>query len=76
MSDVAMRIARWLLAVAAVGAMLLSADRRRTLWQLGIGLLVGGLALAVLLTVGREIATQMAPSGRGPAGHRNTWRTL
>jgi hypothetical protein len=63
--------AAWVFAVmaliAAAGALLLSADRRRTAWQLGIGLLVGGVALAVLVTLGRQIAVQMAPAGRGPA---------
>ena len=63
--------AAWVLAVlaaiAAGGALLLSADRRRTAWRLGIGLLVGGLVLALLVTVGREIAQQLAPAGRGPA---------
>jgi hypothetical protein len=56
-----------LAAIAAIGALLLSSDRRRTAWQLGMGLLVGGLALAVLVTIGREIAQQLAPEGRGPA---------
>jgi hypothetical protein len=56
-----------LAAVAAGGALLLSDDRRRAAWQLGIGLLVGGVALAVLVTVGREIAQQLAPAARGPA---------
>jgi hypothetical protein len=63
--------AAWVLAVlaaiAAGGALLLSADRRRTTWRLGIGLLVGGLVLALLVTAGREIAQQLAPAGRGPA---------
>jgi hypothetical protein len=63
--------ASWVLALLAAivagGAVLLSEDRRRTAWQLGIGLLVGGVALAVLVTVGREIAQQLAPVGRGPA---------
>jgi hypothetical protein len=63
--------ASWLLAllgaIAAGGALLLSEDRRRAAWQLGIGLLVGGVALAVLVTLGREIAEQVAPPGRGPA---------
>jgi hypothetical protein len=63
--------ASWVLAVvaaiAAGGALLLSEDRRRTAWQLGIGLLVGGVTLAVLATLGREIAVQLAPAGRGPA---------
>ncbi len=56
-----------LAAIAAAVALLLSAHRRRTAWQLGIGLLGGGLALVVLLTIGREIAVQVAPGSRGPA---------
>ena len=63
--------AAWVLAVlaalAAAGALLLSADRRTTQRRLGIGLLCGGLALAVLVTVGREIVVQLAPTGRGAA---------
>ncbi len=63
--------ASWLLAVlgalAAGGALLLSEDRRRTAWRLGIGLLMGGVALIVLVTLGREVAVQAAPAGRGPA---------
>ena len=53
--------------IAAAGGLLLSADRRRMVWRLAIGLLVGGVALAALVTVGREIAMQVAPAGRGPA---------
>ena len=63
--------ASWLLAVlgviAAVGALLLSDDRRRSARQLGIGLAVGGVVLALLVIVGRAIAVQLAPAGRGPA---------
>jgi hypothetical protein len=71
--DVVRRVysASWVLAVlaaiAAVGAVLLSDDRRRTTWHLGMGLLVGGFVLAVVVTLGREIAEQLAPEGRGPA---------
>ena len=63
--------AAWLLAVlgaiAAAGALLLSDDRRRSARQLGIGLAVGGVVLALLVIVGRAIAVQLAPAGRGPA---------
>ena len=63
--------ASWLLAVlgaiAAAGALLLSDDRRRSARQLGIGLAVGGVVLALLVIVGRAIAVQVAPAGRGPA---------
>jgi hypothetical protein len=63
--------AAWVLAVlaaiAAGGALVVSVERRRTAWQLGIGLLVGGLVLALLVTLGREVAQQLAPAGRGPA---------
>ena len=63
--------AAWVLAVlgaiAAGAALLLSEDRRRTARQLGIGLLVGGATLALLVTLGREIAQQLAPPGRGAA---------
>ncbi|HTU95263.1 MAG TPA: hypothetical protein VMF14_05440 [Solirubrobacteraceae bacterium] len=63
--------AAWVLAilaaVMAIGALWLSEDRRRTGWQLGIGLLIGGLALAALVIGGREIVEQLAPEGRGPA---------
>jgi hypothetical protein len=61
----------WVLAVlallAAAGALLTSSARQRTVKQLGIGLLVAGLAVVVLLTLGRAVAEQTAPSGRGPA---------
>jgi hypothetical protein len=63
--------AAWLFGVlaviAAVVALLLSSERRRTAWLLAIGLLLGGLSLALLVSLGREIAMQVAPTGRGPA---------
>jgi hypothetical protein len=63
--------AAWMLAVlaalAAIAALFVSEDRRRAAWRLGVGLAIGGLALAVVVIVGREIAEQVAPAGRGPA---------
>ncbi len=63
--------AAWLLAVlgaiAAAGALLLSDDRRRSARQLGIGLAVGGVVLALPVILGQAIAVQLAPAGRGPA---------
>ena len=59
----------WLLALlavlAAAGGLAISPSRRRTARQLGIGLLIGGLAIAAVLTVGRTIAVNAAPPGRG-----------
>jgi hypothetical protein len=63
--------AAWILAVlallTAVGAVWLSPDRKRTVRQTAIGLLAAGLAIVVLLTLGREIAEQAAPAERGAA---------
>ena len=63
--------AAWVLAVlaalAAIAALFVSEDRRRAAWRLGVGLAIGGLTLAVVVIVGREIAEQVAPAGRGPA---------
>jgi hypothetical protein len=70
----AVRVARrvysaaWVFAVlallTAVGAAFISPDRRRTARMFGVGLLGGGLAIIVLLTLGRAIAEQVAPVGR------------
>jgi hypothetical protein len=61
----------WVLAVlaalAASGAVLISRDRRRTVRRAAIGLMVGGLAIVVLLTLGQAVAQQAAPAGRGAA---------
>jgi hypothetical protein len=61
----------WLLAVLAVllgcGAILVSPDRRRAAFRLGIGSVLGGLGLVAVVTVGRAIADQIAPQGRGAA---------
>ena len=58
----------WILAVlgvlAAVGAVSISPDRRRTAQQLGIGLAVGALAIVLVLAVGRAWAEHRAPAGR------------
>jgi hypothetical protein len=63
--------AAWVLAVlaaiAAIAALFVSEDRRRAGWRLGVGLAIGGLTLAVVVIVGREIAEQVAPAGRGLA---------
>ncbi len=63
--------AAWVLAVlallAAAGGVLISPDRRRTAWQFGIGLLGGGVVVVAVLTLGRAIAEQVAPTGRGAA---------
>jgi hypothetical protein len=63
------RSTAWVLAIlavlAAVGAGGISLDRRRTARQLGVGLVLGGLAIVVLLTLGRALAGQAAPPGRG-----------
>lgn len=57
----------WLLALLAVlataGGLAVSPSRRRTARQLGIGLLIGGLAIAAVLTVGRTIAADAAAPG-------------
>jgi hypothetical protein len=63
--------AAWILAVLALltagGAVWISPDRRRALRQVAIGMLAAGLAIVVLLTLGREIAEQAAPAARGAA---------
>ena len=59
----------WVLAglavLAAAGGLAMSPDRRRTAGRLGIGLLIGGLAIVLLLTVGRAVAVHAAAPGRG-----------
>jgi hypothetical protein len=72
----AVRVARrvyvlaWILAVAALllaaAAVALSRSRRRTVRWLGVGIAIGGLVLVALYTVGGAVASQLAPSGRGP----------
>src|SRR5207344_3246893 len=59
----------WLLAVlaalAAAGGLAISPDRRRTVLQLGIGLVIGGLAIAAVVTIGRAVAVSATAPGRG-----------
>lgn len=59
----------WVLAVlsllAAAGAVFIAPERRRTGRRFGIGLVVGGLSVVVLLTLGRAVAQQAVPTGRG-----------
>jgi hypothetical protein len=61
----------WLLAVlaalAAAGSVLISRDRRRAIRRAAIGLMIGALAIVGALTIGQEVAQQVAPAGRGPA---------
>ncbi len=63
--------AAWVLAVLALltagAAGMISPQRRRTAWLLGVGLLAGGLTVVLLVTVGTAIAEQAAPSGLGAA---------
>ena len=65
------RTAAWILAVlavlAAAGAIWLSPDRRRTTRALGIGLMVGGLAIVLVLLAGRAAAVHAAPEARAGA---------
>lgn len=69
----------WALAVAsallALLAVWFSRDRRRTVEQLGIGLALGGLAIAALYTFGGDVAARVAAPGR--AGVVNAvWRAF
>jgi hypothetical protein len=61
----------WVLAalsiLLALAAFWLSRNRRRTAQQLGIGLAVGGLAIAALYAFGGGIAEQLAAIGRSAA---------
>jgi hypothetical protein len=60
--------AGWVLAIVsvllAVAAIVLSADRRRTVRRLGIGLTLGGLLVTALYLVGAEVSDQLVPSWR------------
>lgn len=62
------RAAAWILAVlaglAALAAIRLTDDRRRSAQQLGVGLALGGLAVVALLTLGRVLAENAASPGR------------
>src|SRR6202042_484337 len=61
-------VAAWVLAALAVllalSALWLSADRRRTVRQLGIGLAIGGLTIAALFPLGRGVLAQLASPER------------
>jgi hypothetical protein len=50
--------------VAAVGAVWLSRDRRRSIRRLGVGLVAAGLVIAVLVTAGGVVAAHAAAPGR------------
>jgi hypothetical protein len=73
------RAAAWVLAVLAVLAALagfwLSPDRRRTTQQLGVGLLLGALAIIVLLAGGR-VAAEHAASPERSAVVGAAWRVF
>jgi hypothetical protein len=62
------RAAAWILALlavlAALGALRLTGDRRRSAQQLGAGIALGGLTLVALLLVGRLVAENAASPGR------------
>lgn len=64
-------VAAWVLAamalLLALAAVWRSADRRRTVSQLGMGLAAGGLTVAALYLFGRAAVGQIAPAGRGAA---------
>ena len=85
----AVRLARrayaiaWALAAAAAVLALLafwmSRDRRRTAQQLGVGLAVGGLAVAALYAFGGDLAARVAAPGRAgvvTAVWRGFWHGL
>jgi hypothetical protein len=63
--------AAWLLAalalLVAIGAVFADRDEwRLTVRRIGMGMLVGGLAIVLLLALGRAIAEQAVPGVRGP----------
>ena len=64
-------VVAWVLAVVALllalAALWLSADRRRTVRQLGIGLAIGGLTIAALFLLGRGVLVQLASPERSRA---------
>jgi hypothetical protein len=69
----------WALALVAIvlaaAALWSSADRARTAWQLGIGMVAGGLLVVGLYLLGVAIVQQTAPAGRGAAAAA-IWRAL
>ena len=64
-------VVAWVLAVLALllalAAVWLSADRRRTVRQLGIGLAIAGLTIAALFLLGRGVLVQLASPERSQA---------
>ncbi len=67
----------WALAAVAImlaaAAVLSSADRARTAWQLGVGLVLAGLVVVGLCLVGAAVVQQTAPAGRGVAAAAIWW---
>ncbi len=61
--------------VLAAAAVWSSTDRARTAWQLGVGLVFGGLVVVGLCLVGAAVVQQTAPAGRGAAAAA-IWRAL
>ena len=61
--------------VLAAAAVWSSTDRSRTAWQLGVGLVFGGLVVVGLCLVGAAIVQQTAPAGTGCRGCRDLART-
>jgi hypothetical protein len=62
-------------ALLAVGAVWTSGDRRRTIRSLGIGLVIGSLAIIAVYLIGAAVAQQAAPAGRG-AVVAAVWRSF
>jgi hypothetical protein len=69
----------WILAVlaalSAAGALYASSERRRTARLLGIGLVIGGMAVVAFYLVGGAIAQHAAPAG-SDAVARALWRSF
>ncbi len=61
--------------VLAAAAVWSSTDRARTAWQLGVGLVFGGLVVVGLCLVGAAVVQQTAPAGRSGAAAA-IWRAL
>jgi hypothetical protein len=62
-------------ALLAAGAVWTSGDRRRTVRSVGIGLVIGGLAIIAIYLIGAAVAQQSAPAGRG-AVVAAVWRSF
>jgi hypothetical protein len=71
--------AAWVLSLMAillaVAALWSAADRARCAWQLGVGLVAGGLVVVGLYLVAGAVIGQTAPAGRGAAAVA-IWRAL